>query len=46
MAWDGGSWSRRYDLGTRERDWIKRMSAQLALDLVRRWVLGELEAAD
>lgn len=41
LAWDGGTWSRRYDLGERGRDWIKGMTAQVALDRVRRWLLGE-----
>lgn len=40
VAWDGGVWSRRYQLGTRSRDWVKRATAQLALDLVRRHALG------
>ena len=42
LAWEGGAWSRRYDLGQRERDWVKKMTAQLALDRVRRWALGEV----
>ena len=41
LAWEGGSWSRRYDLGERSRDWVKGMTAQVALDRVRRWLLGE-----
>lgn len=41
LAWEGGTWSRRYDLGSREREWIKQMTAQIALDQVRRWLLGE-----
>ncbi|HEU0076333.1 MAG TPA: CinA family nicotinamide mononucleotide deamidase-related protein, partial [Longimicrobiaceae bacterium] len=41
LAWEGGSWSRRYDLGERSRDWVKGMTAQTALDRVRRWLLGE-----
>ena len=41
LAWEGGSWSRRYDLGTRERGWVKGMTAQIALDRVRRHLLGE-----
>jgi nicotinamide-nucleotide amidase len=39
IAWEGGTWSRRYDLGTREREWIKATTAQLALDRLRRWLL-------
>jgi nicotinamide-nucleotide amidase len=39
MAWEGGTWSHRYQLGTRSRDWVKGMTAQMALDRVRRWVL-------
>lgn len=41
LSWEGGSWSRRFDLGARERGWVKQMTAQLALDRVRRWALGE-----
>lgn len=39
LAWEGGTWSRRYDMGTRGRDWIKAVTSQTALDAVRRWVL-------
>jgi nicotinamide-nucleotide amidase len=42
LAWEGGSWSRRFDLGGRGREWIKATTAQLALDSLRRWLLGEL----
>ena len=45
LAWEGGVWSRRYDLGARERGWVKQMTAQLALDRIRRWALGALESA-
>ena len=41
LAWKGGAWSKRYDMGARERGWIKQTTAQLALDLVRRLLLGE-----
>lgn len=41
LAWEGGAWSRRYDLGTRSRDWIKGMTAQIALDRLRRHLLGD-----
>jgi nicotinamide-nucleotide amidase len=40
LAWEGGTWSRRYDVGSRGRDWIKSMTAQIALDRVRQWLLG------
>ncbi len=43
LAWEGGSWSRRYDLGERSRDWVKGMTAQVALDRVRRWLLGDTD---
>jgi nicotinamide-nucleotide amidase len=43
LAWEGGSWSKRYQLGSREREWVKAMTAQLALDRLRRWLLGETE---
>lgn len=39
VAWEGGAWSRRYDLGERSRDWVKQMTAQIALDRVRRHLL-------
>ena len=39
IAWEGGTWSRRYDLGAREREWIKATTAQMALDRLRRWLL-------
>jgi nicotinamide-nucleotide amidase len=42
LAWEGGTWSRRFDLGDRGRDWVKGMTAQAALDCVRRWLLGEI----
>jgi nicotinamide-nucleotide amidase len=42
LAWETGTWSRRYDLGARERDWVKGLTAQLALDSVRRWLIGTL----
>jgi nicotinamide-nucleotide amidase len=40
LAWEGGAWSRRFDLGAREREWVKGMTAQIALDRLRRWLLG------
>lgn len=43
LAWEGGSWSRRYDLGPRGRDWVKGMTAQVALDRLRRHLLGTPE---
>jgi nicotinamide-nucleotide amidase len=43
VAWEGGVWSRRYDVGDRGRDWIKGMTAQIALDRVRRHLLGDAE---
>jgi len=43
MAWEGGVWSRRFDLGDRGRDWIKGTTAQIALDRVRRLLLGALD---
>ena len=44
LAWEGGVWSRRYDMGPRGREWIKATTAQTALDRVRRWLLeGEVQ---
>jgi nicotinamide-nucleotide amidase len=44
IAWQGGAWSRRYQLGDRGREWIKGMTAQLALDRVRRRLLDGEES--
>ncbi|HET6232503.1 MAG TPA: competence/damage-inducible protein A [Longimicrobiaceae bacterium] len=41
LAWEGGAWSRRYQLGERGREWVKGMTAQIALDRVRRHLLRE-----
>lgn len=38
LAWEGGRWSRRYDLGARGRDWVKTITAVTALDRLRRWL--------
>jgi len=46
LAWEGGAWSRRYDLGDRGRDWIKGFTAITALDRLRRWLLREMEGKD
>jgi nicotinamide-nucleotide amidase len=39
LAWENGLWSHRYQLGERGRGWVKEMTAQLALDRVRRHLL-------
>jgi nicotinamide-nucleotide amidase len=39
LAWEDGIWSRRLELGARQRDWIKEMTAQMGLDRVRRHLL-------
>lgn len=39
LAWEGGVWSHRYQLGERSREWVKGMAAQVALDRLRRWLL-------
>ena len=39
LAWEGGTWSHRYALGERSREWIKTYTAQLALDRLRRHLL-------
>jgi nicotinamide-nucleotide amidase len=44
LAWEGGVRSERIDLGPRSRDWIKSWTAQLALDRLRKRVLGFAEA--
>jgi nicotinamide-nucleotide amidase len=41
LAWSDGVWSRRYQLGARSRGWVKGMTAQLALDRLRRWLIRE-----
>jgi nicotinamide-nucleotide amidase len=40
IAWEGGDWSKRFDLGARDREWIKQMTAQVALDSLRRHLRG------
>jgi nicotinamide-nucleotide amidase len=45
VAWEGGVWSRRYNVGERGREWIKGQTAQIALDRVRRHLLGPMEDA-
>ena len=40
LAWEGGVWSKRYDLGERGREWIKTMTAQIALNRLRLHLLG------
>jgi nicotinamide-nucleotide amidase len=41
---EGETWSKRFDLGPRSRDWIKEMTAQMAMESLRRWLgEGELE---
>jgi nicotinamide-nucleotide amidase len=42
LAWEGGTWSRRFELGDRGREWIKATTAQMALDSLRRWLLDAL----
>lgn len=46
LAGEGGVWSRRYDLGSRGRDWVKAMTAQVALDRLRRHLLNQEDADD
>jgi nicotinamide-nucleotide amidase len=46
LVWEEGAWSRRYDLGPRDRDWVKQMTAQLALDRVRLWAMGDATATE
>lgn len=41
LAWEGGVWSKRYEMGTRGREWIKATTAQAALDRLRRWLLED-----
>lgn len=42
LAWEGGVWSRRYQFGERGREWTKAVTAQTALDRVRRYLLGAM----
>ena len=39
LAWEGGRWSRRIDMGARDRGWIKMMTAQQAFIALRRHLL-------
>jgi len=43
LAWSDGVWSRRYHLGARSRGWVKGMTAQVALDRLRRWLIREVD---
>ena len=43
LAWEGGRWSKRIDMGQRARDWIKMMTAQQALIRLHHHLLGRLE---
>jgi nicotinamide-nucleotide amidase len=45
LAWSDGVWSRRYQLGARDREWVKGMTAQVALDRLRRWLIREEDPA-
>jgi nicotinamide-nucleotide amidase len=40
IAWDGGQWSRQYQLAPRSRSWVKEITAQIALDRIRRHLLS------
>lgn len=42
LSWEGGAWSKRFELGPRGREWIKGSTAQLALDALRRWLIRSL----
>nr|WP_240978448.1 competence/damage-inducible protein A [Longimicrobium terrae] len=39
LAWEGGTWSRRFTVPDRGREWIKGQTAQMALDSLRRWLI-------
>lgn len=39
LSWPEGEWSRTYTFGARSRSWIKEVTAQTALDRLRRWML-------
>ncbi|MQA91839.1 MAG: competence/damage-inducible protein A [Gemmatimonas sp.] len=41
ISHEDGEWARRYDLGVRSRLWVKEMTAQIALDRVRRSLLQD-----
>jgi nicotinamide-nucleotide amidase len=40
---ESGDWARRFDLGTRDRGWIKEMTAQIALNHLRLYLLEQQE---
>lgn len=45
LAWPDGEWSRTWQLAPRSRSWVKEMTAQIALDRLRRHLAGlETEA--
>jgi nicotinamide-nucleotide amidase len=41
LAWEGGTWSHRYQLGEHDRAWIKARTADTALERLRQWLAGE-----
>ncbi|CAN5624769.1 competence/damage-inducible protein A [soil metagenome] len=43
ISGEGGEWARRFDLGTRDRGWIKEMTAQIALNHLRLHLLEQQE---
>jgi nicotinamide-nucleotide amidase len=43
LAWEGGSWSKRYQFPNRGREWVKAWTAQVALDRLRRYLLGDMD---
>lgn len=40
LAWPEGIWSHTYQLAPRSRSWVKEMTAQIALDRLRRHLAG------
>lgn len=39
LAWDGGEWSRTYHFAPRSRSWVKEVTAQVALNRLRKHLL-------
>jgi nicotinamide-nucleotide amidase len=39
LKWEGGEWAKRFQLGERSRGWVKEMTAQIALDRLRRLLI-------
>jgi len=42
LAWEGGEWTGRFQLGARSRTWVKESTGQIALDRIRKLLTEEM----